>query len=81
MDIKIIKDRLNKVFQNVFNDDTIQVQESTTAQDIEQWDSLMHITLIVAVEKEFKIRLNTSEVGKLQNVGALIKILEERVKD
>jgi acyl carrier protein len=71
-------DRLNSVFCSVFNDDSIKISESTSARDIEEWDSLMHITLIVNVEKEFGVRLKSAEVGKLKNVGELLKILEQR---
>lgn len=74
----VIKQRLNKVFQEVFEDDAIEIVEGLTAADIEEWDSLMHVTLVVAVEKEFGLRLNAAEVGKLENVGAMLTLLEER---
>lgn len=70
-----IKNRLNKVFQEQFDDEEIKIFESMTAEDIEEWDSLMHIVLVVAVEKEFNIRLNAAEVGKLENVGEMIKLI------
>lgn len=73
-----IRKRLNSVFQEVFDDDEIQIFDEMTAKDIEEWDSLMHITLVVATEKEFGLRLNAAEVGKLQNVGAMLDILVER---
>ena len=53
MEAREIYVRLNKVFQDVFDDDTIVVRPSTTAADIEDWDSLEHITLISAVERAF----------------------------
>jgi len=74
-----IYERLNRVFQEVFDDDEIKITEGTTADDIEDWDSLMHITLVVAIEKEFSIRLNAAEVGKLENVGAMLKLIEAKV--
>jgi acyl carrier protein len=73
-----IKERLNNIFQEVFDDETIQIFDEMTAKDIEEWDSLMHITLVVSIEKEFGLRLNAAEVGTLENVGAMIAILEER---
>ena len=73
-----IQNRLNKVFREVFDDETIEVFEAMTAQDIEEWDSLMHITLVVATEKEFNLRLNASEIGKLENVGAMIDLIIQR---
>lgn len=68
--------RLNRVFQEVFDDDEIEITDGTTAADIDEWDSLMHITLVVAIEKEFGIRLNAAEVGKLENVGAMLRLIE-----
>lgn len=70
-----IKKRLNRVFQDVFDDETIEIKEETTAEDIEEWDSLMHITLVLSIEKEFGMKLSAAEVGKLSNVGAMIDLL------
>ena len=58
MDTNEIFERLNEVFRDVFDDDTITVTEDTTAADVDDWDSLMHITLISAVEDEFDIKFN-----------------------
>ena len=58
-----IYDRLNEVFRDVFDDDEITVNEDTTADDIEDWDSLEHINLISAVEDEFGIRFKMGEVS------------------
>jgi acyl carrier protein len=77
-DRDVLRQRLQHVFREVFDDDTIIIQEGTTAEDIDEWDSLTHITLIVAAEKEFGLRLNAAEVGKLANVGALLDILVVR---
>ena len=73
-----IRVKLNGVFQEVFDDNTIQVFDEMTAKDIQEWDSLMHITLVVATEKEFNLRLNASEIGKLENVGAMIDLIIKR---
>ena len=73
-----IKNRLNEVFREVFDRADIEIFEDMTAKDIEEWDSLMHVVLVVAVEKEFGIRLNAAEVGKLENVGQMLAILEAR---
>jgi acyl carrier protein len=74
----VIKQRLNEIFREVFEDDTINIFDEMTAKDIDEWDSLTHIILVVAVEKEFGIRLNAAEVGKLENVGGMLNILSER---
>ncbi|MEO5345966.1 MAG: acyl carrier protein [Magnetococcus sp. YQC-9] len=70
--------RLNRVFQEVFDDDTLQIQDDTTSKDIEEWDSVEHIALVIATEKAFGIRLNAAEVGRLQNVGAMVDLLLAR---
>ena len=69
MDSKMIYARLNKVFRDVFDDDSITVNPKTTANDIEDWDSLEHITLIAAVEKEFKMKFKMGEIASMKNVG------------
>lgn len=73
-----IIERLNEVFQNVFDDDEITVDRDTTAADIEDWDSLEHIRLIAAVEREFGVKFTMKEVSAMQNVGEMIDIIEER---
>jgi len=70
--------RLNEVFQDVFDDDELTVTRSTTAQEVEGWDSLMHVTLMVNVEKTFGIRFTSSEVASLKNVGELIDLITRR---
>lgn len=72
--------RLNDVFCEVFNDDTIKIYDGMTSKDIEQWDSLKHIALIVAIEKEFNFQFNVVEIGNLENVGQLMSIIQERSK-
>ena len=70
--------RLNKVFQDVFDDDSIRITPNTTADDIEDWDSLEHITLISAVEKEFKMKFKMKEISTMKNVGEMMDIIAER---
>lgn len=73
-----IIERLNEVFQNVFDNDDITVDRETTAADIEDWDSLEHIRLIAAVEREFGVKFTMKEVSAMQNVGEMIDIIAER---
>lgn len=75
-----IFERLNGVFRDVFDDDSINVSEDTTANDIEDWDSLNHITLIDAVESEFGVRFTMGEVSGMKNVGEMAQIIKERTK-
>lgn len=71
-------ERLNQVFRDVFDDDELDITRRTTANDVEGWDSLMHVTLIVNVEKAFKVKFSSSEVAALQNVGELIDLIDAR---
>lgn len=70
--------RLTAVFRDVFDDDELAVFPEMTARDVDEWDSLMHITLVLAVEKEFGVKLNAAEVGKLENVGQMVELLARR---
>ena len=80
MDSKMIYARLNKVFRDVFDDDSITVNPKTTANDIEDWDSLEHITLMAAVEKEFKMKFKMGEISSMKNVGEMASIVAARGK-
>ena len=78
MEINAIYARLNEVFRDVFDDDSITVGPRTTADDIEDWDSLEHITLISAVERAFKMKFKMSEISSMKNVGEMVSIIEQR---
>ncbi len=80
MDIREVFTRLNRVFQEVFDDRTIRVNPQTTADDIEDWDSLEHITLISAVEREFRMKFKMGEISSMKNVGEMAAIIQERAK-
>jgi len=71
---------LNGIFCEVFNDDSIMITRETTADDIDGWDSLSHVNLIVAVEMRFNIRIAVGEVQGLKNVGDLIDLINKKVK-
>lgn len=70
---------VNRVFWDIFDDDSLIVVEETTADDIEDWDSLEHINLIVAIEDEFQMKFNMGEVTSMKNVGEMISIIAERI--
>jgi acyl carrier protein len=78
MDDAQIYSRLAGVFSDVFDDDTIQVGPQLTAKDVDGWDSLTHLRLILSVERAFKIKFTTSEIGKLDNVGDLAALIRSR---
>lgn len=71
-------ERLTEVFRLVFDDDSIEISPDMTANDIEAWDSLSHINLILAVEAEFGIKFIPAEMVKLRNVGELITRIEKK---
>lgn len=73
------REMLQEVFRDVFDDDEIIISDSTTADDIEAWDSLTHVQLIVAVEEKFHIKFSTVEVMKLKNVGEFISLIDSKL--
>ena len=79
MEREEIYERLNNVFRDVFDDESIVVNDSTTSNDIEDWDSLEHINLVVAVEQEFGIKFNMNEVTTMKNVGEMVDIIISRL--
>ena len=70
--------RLQEVFRDVFDDSRIVIGPNTTAADIDDWDSLEHINLIAAVEKEFSMRFTMREVSSMRNVGEMMQIISQR---
>ncbi|MGD0986928.1 MAG: acyl carrier protein [Candidatus Sulfotelmatobacter sp.] len=70
--------RLDMIFQEVFDDDLIRLTPELSAKDVDGWDSLNHIRLMLTIEKAFKIKFSTSEIGKLENVGDLVDLIEAR---
>lgn len=74
-----VLETLSEVFQDVFDDDTIVVTEETTADDIDDWDSLEHINLLAAVEQEFGMKFNMGQVVSMKNVGEMVTIILEQI--
>lgn len=75
-----VREKLETIFRDVFDDAEIDIYEELTADDIENWDSLTHIQLIVAVEQEFSVKFQTAEVISLKNVGEFMELLKEKSK-
>ena len=76
------KDFFNKVqdvFIDVFDDENLEINHSTNSEDIEEWDSLNHIQLVLSIEKSFSVRFKTGEIQSLKDVGEMIDLLEEKI--
>ncbi len=81
MERKEIFEKLNAIFEDVLDlDETPNLTDETSANDIEEWDSLSHIQLIVAIEKSFKIKFTSLEIMKWANVGEMVNSMEEKLK-
>ncbi|WP_415327598.1 acyl carrier protein [Chryseobacterium sp. MMS23-Vi53] len=70
--------KLSGIFREELDNDDITLTEETTAEDIEEWDSLSHIQLIVAVEKAFGIRFTSSEIQSWNNVGEMVESIKSK---
>lgn len=75
-----VYENLLPIFWAVFDDESITINDNTTANDIEDWDSLEQINLVVGIEKKFHIKFDISEVSRMQNVGEMVDFIIEKVK-
>lgn len=76
MDNNTVTERLTKVFHDVFDDETIVLHPEMTADEVDGWDSLNHIRLVVSVEKEFGVKFSAAAIGGLKNVGDFITLIQ-----
>jgi acyl carrier protein len=72
-------DRLTNIFRTLFNQSDLVLRDDLTAHDVPGWDSFNHVTLIILMEEQFGIRFTTDEVGSMENVGDLKRILAEKL--
>lgn len=72
-------ERLNEVFRDVFDDASITVNDGTTSDDIEDWDSLEHINLMAAVESEFGVKFSMGQIVTMKNVGEMVDIILQKI--
>jgi acyl carrier protein len=70
--------RMQRTFREVFDDDSLELRPGMTAADVENWDSLSHIDMIVGLEREFKVKFTTAEVTNLKNVGDLATLVDKK---
>jgi acyl carrier protein len=74
-----IRDQLQKIFREVFDDPAIVLSDEMSAKDIEEWDSLTHVQLIVTTEQKFKVTFMTAEIAELKNVGEFIRLIKKKL--
>lgn len=70
--------QLQTIFRDVFDDDDITISRETTAKDVEGWDSVQHVNLMLQIETEFSVRFSTAEMAYLKNVGDLADLLAKK---
>ena len=75
---EVIK-KLTPIFREVFSDNSIELRDNKTADDVERWDSLSHMIMITTVEKEFGIKFKLKDLNKMKQVGDLISIIESKL--
>jgi acyl carrier protein len=73
-----IYSRLTEILRDVFDDETLVATPELTAHDVKEWDSVNHITLVVAIEQEFGIKFKTAELEKMKNVGQMVEQIEKK---
>ena len=74
-----IYEKLTVVFRDVLDDDALVLSADLTANDVEDWDSLTHVRLILSVEKAFSVRFSTAELSQFENVGQLTDMIAEKL--
>ncbi len=75
-----IYDRLNVLFRDIIGEDDIVLKPDTTAEDIDGWDSVTHVSLIVAIETEFHVKFRNDEMEELKNVGEMVQLIQRHTK-
>lgn len=69
---------LTAIFRESLDNDSLTLTEATTAKDVDGWDSITHVLIMVAVEKKFRVKFTAGEIQQLQNVGELAKLIQSR---
>jgi acyl carrier protein len=78
LETEAVYSKLNDVFHDVFDDDQIVLTPQLSADDVDGWDSLKHVRLLLTVERTFKIKFSVSEIARLKNVGDLAALIQSK---
>jgi acyl carrier protein len=79
MDKQVILKTINTILCDILNDPTLVVTENTSAQNIERWDSITHVNILMTVERTFKIRFSLGEIKQLRNVGEMVNLISQKL--
>ncbi|MCR5267169.1 MAG: acyl carrier protein [Lachnospiraceae bacterium] len=74
-------EKVQELFRDVFDDDDLRISDQTNSDEIDDWDSLEHISLIISMEKEFSMKFDIKEVNKLENVGEMIDLILRKMDE
>lgn len=74
-----IFEKIQQIFRDIFDNQTLCISDETTSNDIEDWDSLNHINLIVSMEKTFNLKFTLMEVQVLKNVGEMVDLIKKKI--
>lgn len=81
MSRELIYEKLNNIFRRIFDDETIELEDDTNSDDIEDWDSFNKINLILEIEKEFNIVLDNKEITNLANIGEMVDLIISKINN
>lgn len=73
-------ERLQVIFRNIFDDDTLFLNRETTAADIDEWDSLTQINIVEACETEFSVKFDLDDIVSLNGIGDMVDLIEKKMK-
>lgn len=74
-----IMNKMQEIFRDVFDDESLVITEATNAEDIDEWDSLTHITILQSVQDEFGVEFSITEIDNMKNVGDMIKAIKQKI--
>ena len=74
-------EKVQEIFRDVFDDEELMISDATNSDEIDDWDSLEHISLIISMEKEFSMKFDIKEVNKLENVGEMIDLILRKMDE